>query len=217
MPRNFDFRSVAARGGYRTPRFWLQIAAGVLLVLNIAAAYLYVAPPGGSRRQLTQQHESLRRQIRGARLQTVHLQAVSNKVQLGSVEATQFQSQYFLPQRDAYEAVISEIERMANASGLQERDAVFSEDHIEGTDDLTLLNVTANYQGSYANLMHFLNEADKSPMLLMLDSVTAAPQQRTAQISTSIKFQAVVREPAPGAMPAGAPGGTPAGAPGGAR
>ena len=196
MPRNFDWRALAPSRSYRTPRFWLQVGAAVLLLMNVVAAYLYVAPPGGSRSQLAEQSESLRRQIRGARLQTVHLQAVSSKVQLGSVESTQFQSKYFLPLRDAYEAVISEIERMANASGLQERDAAYTEDPIEGTADLSLLNMTANYQGTYANLMRFLNEADKSPMLLMLDSVTAAPQQRTAQISTTIKFQAVVREPA---------------------
>jgi hypothetical protein len=58
------------------------------------------------------------------------------------------------------------------------------------------LNVTANYQGTNADLMKFLYEADHSPMLLILDALTAAPQQRNNQINTAIRFQAIVREPA---------------------
>ncbi len=67
-----------------------------------------------------------------------------------------------------------------------------------------MLNITANYQGSYDNLMHFLHEADRSPMLLILDNVQAAPQQKGGQINTSIRFQAVIRE-----NPSGTVGGQP--------
>ena len=84
---------------------------------------------------------------------------------------------------------------MAKASGIQERDAGLTEEPIEGTADLTLLNITANYEGSNANLMKFLYEADHSPMLLILDMLTASPQQRNNQINTTIRFQTIVREP----------------------
>ena len=87
---------------------------------------------------------------------------------------------------------------MAQGSGLRERDAVFAEEPIEGTADLTLLTNTANYEGSYDNLMRFLYEVDESPMLLMLDNLQAAPQQKGGQISTSIRFQTIVQE-GPGA------------------
>ncbi len=209
MPRNFDWRSIAARGTRRGPRFWLQGAAAVLLILNAVAVFMYLAPPGGSRRELEAQRDAIRRQIVGTRSQTVHLRAVSSKVQLGNRESSQFEGKYFLPQRQAYEAVISEIERMANASGLHERDAAYTEEPIEGTADLSLLNVTANYQGPYVSLTHFLNEADKSPMLLMLDTVTASPQQRTADISTTIRFQVVVRDSGAEISENGAAGGRP--------
>jgi hypothetical protein len=44
-----------------------------------------------------------------------------------------------------------------------------------------------------------LHEVDRSPMLLMLDTLQAAPQQHAGQLTTSIRFQAVVRdESAPG-------------------
>jgi hypothetical protein len=83
---------------------------------------------------------------------------------------------------------------MAKASGLQERDAVYNEEPIEGSDDLNLLNSTANYEGTYENLKTFLYLVDHSPMLIMLENITAAPQQKGNQINTSIRFQAVIRD-----------------------
>jgi hypothetical protein len=126
-------------------------------------------------------------------------------VQTGSGQAAQFSDKYFLPKRAAYVAVFEEIQRMAKASGIQERDAGWAEEPIEGTSDLTLLNITANYEGTNANLMKFLYEADRSPMLLILDALTAAPQQRNNQINTAIRFQAIVREPAANPTPGGQP------------
>jgi hypothetical protein len=177
----------------------LKIAVGVLAVLNGIALFLYFFPPGGSRAELTQEIAQLHSQIAAARLQTGRLETTASKVEAGSKESGSFEAKYFLPKREAYLAVYEEIQRMAKASELQERDGVWSEELIEGTADLSLLNMTANYEGSYASLMHFVYEADHSPMLLMLDALQAAPQQRSGQINASIRFQAIVREQAPNA------------------
>ncbi|HZQ55326.1 MAG TPA: hypothetical protein VFB14_24220 [Bryobacteraceae bacterium] len=204
MTRSFEWNSLRANGTSRGIGLWLKAIAGTLAVLNAAALFLYIFPPGGTRRQLAEESLQIRNRIAAARAQTVRLKTVSGKVQTGSAETSQFEGKYILPKRVAYEEVIAEIQRMAKAAGLQERDAVFTEEPIEGTADLSLLNITANYQGSYDNLMHFLHEADRSPMLLILDNVQAAPQQKGGQINTSIRFQAVIRE-----NPSGTVGGQP--------
>jgi hypothetical protein len=199
MLRNFDWmpRSNGARG----VRFWLQISAVVLACLNAVALFFYFDPPGGSRRQLSQQDLQIRNQIAGTRGKALKLKSVATKVELGSAESTDFESKYFLPKRVAYATVIAEIQRMARASNLQERDAVFTEEPVEGSADLSILSSTANYEGTYANLMRFLYEVDHSPMLLILENLQAAPQQTNGQIATSIRFQAIMREePAPPAV-----------------
>lgn len=195
MPRSFDWRSVTGNGEPRGARFWLKTAVATLAVLNAAALFLYLDPPGGSRAKLQAESQNVRMQVMGARAQARRLQTVSNKVQLGGVESSSFESKYFLPRRQAYSTVLAEIQRMAQVAGLQARDAVFSEEPIEGTDDLSLLNMTANYEGPYSTLTRFLYEADKSPMLLMLDAMTASPQQKAGLITTSIRFQAIIRDP----------------------
>jgi hypothetical protein len=196
MPRIFVWKSLAGIGEPRGPSFWLKAGVVSLALLNCIALYLYFDPPGGSRAELQAQNENVRMQVAAARAQARRLETVSSKVQTGGLEATDFESKYFLPRRQAYETVLAEIQRMAKIAGLQERDAVFSEEPIEGTDDLSLLNMTANYEGPYPSLTRFLYEADRSPMLLMLDSMAATPQQKAGLISTSIRFQAIIREPA---------------------
>ena len=191
MPKNSESLTSARRSG---TQFYLQVVAGVLAALNAVALFLYLAPPGGSREQLAQESSRLRGDIAATRTRMQRLKGVSEKVQLGSTESSNFESQLFLSKRVAYGAVISEIQRMAKASGLSERDGVYQEEPIEGSSDLSVLNITARYEGSYDNLLKFLYEADKSPMLLMLDTMRAAPQQRGGRIDTEIRFQTIIRE-----------------------
>lgn len=195
MPRNFS-ALFSGKGGVAPSevRRWLQIAVGVLVVLNLVAFYLYFFPPGGTRQELTRQSEQLRSEIVSAKAHATRLKTVSTKVQLGGNESSDFEGKYVLPKRMAYGAVIAEIQRMAKVSGLHERDAVYNEEPIEGSADLNLLNSTANYEGNYENLKKFLYEIDHSPMLIMLENITAAPQQKGNEINTSIRFQAVIRD-----------------------
>ncbi len=203
MRRSF---SLPLNGGLarRGPRLWLQVAGVVLTILNIALLFLLVDPPGGSRGDLTEQSQALSREMIQARSRSARVRNVAGKVQIGSTQSDNFEAKYFLPKRTAYEAVMAEIQRMAQASGIQERDAVFSEEPIEGSADLSVLNLTANYEGTYQNLMHFLYEGDKSPMLLMLDTLTASPQQHGNQINASIRFQTIIKDE-PAALAGGQP------------
>jgi hypothetical protein len=205
MPRSFDWSSLSG-GARRGARFWLLVLGAVLLAANGVALFLYLFPPGGSQAELADQRDQLRLQIRAARTTTTRLHNVSGKVETGSAQAAAFEAQHFLSERLAYAAIITEIQRMAKASGVEEREAVYSKEPIEGSDDLSLLNAGARFQGSYENLMRFLNEADKSPMLLMLDTVQATPQQKSGQIDAEIRFQAVIHDdPEFGAVAGGQP------------
>lgn len=195
MRKNFEWLTGGVNGQPRGVRLWLQVTGAALALLNGVALFLYLAPPGGSRETLIEQSRQVRNEIAAARARSVRLKTIAGKVEVGSTESSDFESKFFLPKRVAYENVIAEIQRMSAASGTKERDSVFTEEPIEGTADLSLLNITGNYEGTYDNLMRFLHEVDRSPMLLMLDTLQAAPQQHAGVLTTSIRFQAVLREP----------------------
>ena len=194
MPKNSDRMLFKQEGSPRGARFWLRTACAALALANGVALFFYVAPIGGSKRELQDESQAARNQILVTRTRTTKLSNVAAKVTLGNTESGDFEAKYFLPKRMAYVSVLTEIQRMAKASGLQERDAVYTEEPIEGTADLDILNCTANYEGTYDNLMHFLSEVDHSPMLVILENLQAAPQQKSGQINTSIRFQAVIQE-----------------------
>ncbi len=195
MPRNFEWLRPNANMQRQGVRYWLQVTGATLALLNAVALFLYLDPPGGTRRELVQESLQVRNEIAATRASAVRLKTVVAHVQVGNTQSSAFETIYFLPRRAAYQRVIGELQRMAQASGLQEGDRVYSEEPIEGTANLTLLNIAANnYQGTYENLMHFLHEVDKSPMLLMLDTLMASPQQTGGRINASLRFQAIIQE-----------------------
>ena len=194
MRRSFNWQSLKVSSTERTPRFWLQVTGLILLVLNGAALFFYLNPPGGSREELTRQSAQVRGEIAAARARENRLSTIAAKVELGSTECSAFEATYFLPKRQAYGSIVAAIQEMAKSSGLQERDSVYTEEPIEGTADLEVLNITGNYEGTYDTLLKFVNVVDHSPMLLMLEQLQAAPQQKGGLINASIRFQAIVRE-----------------------
>ncbi len=194
MRKNFENLGVGLKAAGNT-QVYLRMLAGLLAFFTIMALFFYLVPPGGSREEISEQIVQVRLQIAGMRVQNVRMRTTALKVEAGGGQASDFEAKYFLPKRLAYVTVVGEIQRLAKASGLQERDGVYTEEPIEGTADLSLLTASANFEGPYTNLMHFLNETDHSPMLLMLDALTAVPQSKSGEINATMRFQAIVREP----------------------
>jgi hypothetical protein len=65
---------------------------------------------------------------------------------------------------------------------------------IEGSDDLAMMIITGNYEGTYADLMEFINRLDRSSRLLIIESLNATPQQGGAGVLTvNMKLDAFVR------------------------
>jgi hypothetical protein len=194
MPRLSDFSLTRSGNG---PALWLRILLGTLVVLNVIALYLFISPPGGSHSDLVNQESSVRREIQTRRMASERLKTVSAKVELGGEQTKQFSDNYFLQQRTASATLVSELLRMSGAAGLQERERTYSREPIEGTDDLTLLTINANYQGSYAQLMSFMNQIDHSDKLLILDTLVASPLkegQDQSVLNIGTKLLAILKE-----------------------
>src|SRR6185437_8909026 len=90
MSRNFNF----SLSGIRGPGARLRVLAIVLAVLNAAAIYFYIAPPGGSRRDLHHREAEIRSDIGLHQLATQRLKSVSQKVELGGEQTDQFACEY---------------------------------------------------------------------------------------------------------------------------
>jgi type IV pilus assembly protein PilO len=114
-------------------------------------------------------------------------------VEVGRVEGDQFLDEYFLQTRSAYSALISELLAASAQANIQSKEHAYVTEPIEGSDSLSMMTITGNYEGTYADLMHFVNAIDRSQRLVVIESLNAAPQQGSPRLAFNMKLHAFVR------------------------
>ena len=176
------------------PRAVIRLGLGVLLAANLVAAYFVVRPIGGSAPELAQQALEMHSQIRQQQGMLDRSRVLVSKIERGRGEGDQFMGSYFLPRRPAYSTIMSELNDLASQSKITPRDSAWALEPVEGSDTLDMLQISANFEGSYPDLVHFVNLLDKSNRLLIIESLNATPQQTGGRLNVMLKLDTFVRE-----------------------
>jgi hypothetical protein len=196
MLRNFKGQGPGARGQFGELKFVLRVLVGVLLAANLIAAGILLFPPGGSAEDLERELASLQSQAATKRALVEKTRQNVSAVELGRAEGDQFLSQYFLGRRAAPETLLSQLGNAEAGSKIKEKGWSSTFEPIDGSDSLSMMSITATYEGEYGDLMHFVHEIDRSPSLVIIESLSAAPQTGTKILSISLKMDTFVREDA---------------------
>jgi Tfp pilus assembly protein PilO len=175
-------------------RTWVRGILGALLLANLIAAGLVLFPPGGSAEQLERERLTLESQLRAARARLDVTRAHASAVEKGRTEGDDFLKKYFLKNRTSFSTLLSELESAAKSTKLRPREHAYSPEPVEGSDSLGMISITAAYEGTYQDLMHFVYEIDRSPNLLIIQSLSAAPQANSDVLSISMKLNTFVRD-----------------------
>jgi type IV pilus assembly protein PilO len=181
----------------KDPRLVARVVLGVLLLANLIAAYAVIRPVGGSAEELDAQIAILRQQVQQRQASLKRLRALSTKIEHGRKEGDKFLDQYFLQRRTAFSTIVGDIDKSAKDSGIKPKGASYEVNPIEGSNNLSMMTITSAYEGTYHDLLEFVNRLDKSPRFLILDTLTVAPQQGGGSLNVSIKFNLFVREELP--------------------
>jgi Tfp pilus assembly protein PilO len=190
MPRS----SKSASGGSRDPRLLVRIVLGILVAANLAAAALVLFPPGGSAEDLQRKLASLQSQISSNQALLERTRQHLAAVEKGRNEGDRFLSGYFLASRTAYSTLLGELNEAADRSKIKPRESSYSVEPIEGSDSLNMLTITYNLDGAYRDVLSFVHELDRSPRLLIIESLSAVPQQGSNVLSVSMKLDTFVRD-----------------------
>jgi hypothetical protein len=177
----------------RDPKLVMRAILGALLAANLIAVGLLRFPPGGSADDLRRQMAVLQKQIaaKGVTLKQTREHAL--QVKQGRDEGDQFVHDYFLPLRSYSGILNSELQRDAIAAKIKPKPAQLNVQPIEGSDTLQMVSVTASYEGLYPDVLKFVHSIDQSPLLLIIESLNAVPQQGSNMLDVSIKMEAFVR------------------------
>ncbi len=186
MPRSFS--------GALGITLWWRVTLGVLLLATIGAAWIVAYPPGGSADELQRELAVLQAQTAARRTLLASTRQHVAAVELGRTEGDKFLNQYFLARRTAYSTLLSELVDAADRSKIKPKEHAYATEPIEGSDALSMMSISANYEGTYANLMHFVHEIDRSPRLLIIEALNAAPQQAGGTLNISMKIDTFVRD-----------------------
>jgi hypothetical protein len=190
MPRNFDLK-VRVPGN---PRAVIRVVLGVLAAANLVAAYFVIRPLGGSPQELRQQVVDLRTQIRQQQNTVDRTRLMAGKIEIGRGEGDKFMSRYFLPRRSAYSVVMAELNELAIQAKVTAKESANAIEPVDGSDTLDMMQITANYEATYGDLVRFVNLVDKSDRLLVMESLNATPQQGGNKLNVMIKLDTFVVE-----------------------
>lgn len=170
----------------------LRLGVGLLLAADLIAGYFVLRPIGGSPEELQQQATEMRAQIRQQQGSLDRMRSLAGKVEIGRGEGDKFMSKYFLQRRTAYSVLLSDLEQVANQAKVTQKETAYVIEPVEGSDTLEMMQIAANYEGTYADLIHFVNMVDKSNRLLIIESLNATPQQGGAKLNVMLKLDTFV-------------------------
>ncbi len=191
-----DMKSVRARlkTSGRDPRLVARIVLGMLVAANLIAAVIVLKPWAGSAEELDRQASSLRSELNRKQAQLQRLRNIVSKVESARGDGDTFMDGYLLSRRSVSSRLLLDLDGMARKAGIRQKEISFVFEPVEGSDTLSKATITGNYEGAYGNLIQFLNLVDRSPRLLIIESLAATPQPQGFALNTTMKFNAFVRE-----------------------
>jgi type IV pilus assembly protein PilO len=177
----------------RGPQTMVRGVLGALLAANLIAAGLVLFPPGGSAEDLERERITLDSQLRSSRARVDLTRLHASAVEKGRAEGDDFLNKYFLTSRTAFSTPLTQLEAAAKPTKMKPRDNAYALEPVEGSDTLSMMSITAAYEGTYQDLMHFVYELDRTPGMLIIESLSAAPQANSDTLTVSMKLNTFVR------------------------
>jgi hypothetical protein len=177
----------------RGPQTMVRGVLGALLAANLIAAGLVLFPPGGSAEDLERERITLDSQLRSSRARVDLTRLHASAVEKGRAEGDDFLNKYFLTSRTAFSTLLTQLEAAAKPTKMKPRDNAYALEPVEGSDTLSMMSITAAYEGTYQDLMHFVYELDRTPGMLIIESLSAAPQANSDTLTVSMKLNTFVR------------------------
>jgi len=186
--------------GWKEPRVLVRIGLGLLLVANLIAAGYAFNLFSPSPEILNQRLIAAQSQLQRDQARLVRSRSLSGNIGKGKGESETFLAKYFTNRRNTFSTILTEIRETAANAGMKTDEGTISLDPIKGTDDLSMMTLSINFEGSFAQLVKFVNLIDRSPRFIIIESMQAAPQPRGDVVNTNLKLHVFVREDANGAL-----------------
>ena len=193
--------ALGSPAAWKEPRVIVRIILGVLLVANIVAAGYAFNLFGSSPEALNQALVAAEARLQADQTRLTRSRVLTSNIGRGKAESDTFLANYFTSRRNTYSTIISEITETAKTAGMKTQEGTIAPlDPIEGSDDLSMMTISINFEGSFAQFVKFVNLLDRSPRFLIIESMQVAPQPKGDVLNTNLKLHVFVKEDPGGAL-----------------
>jgi len=199
MPRSFKpeifKRGLPDARALTEPKVAVRIGLGILLLANLIAAgfafHIFNESPEAVNSELVSAVAS--RAQEQARLLRSRL--LTANIDKGKTEGERFLASYMTTRRVTYSTIIGELTDTAKQAGMEKPGASISPlDPIQGTEDLDVMTISLNLEGTYPQLMKFVNLLDRSPRFLLIETLSVTPRAKSDVLSVNVKLNTFVKD-----------------------
>jgi Tfp pilus assembly protein PilO len=195
MRLNLKFLSLPTGATWKDPRVLVRIALGLLLAANLVAAGYALNVFGSSPEVLNQALVAAEARLQADQARVTRSRMLTSSIGRGKAESDTFFANYFTSRRNTYSTIIGEITETAKSAGMKTQEGTIAPlDPIEGSDDLSMMTVSINFEGNFAQFVKFVNLLDRSPRFLIIESMQVAPQPKGDVLNTNLKLHVFVKE-----------------------
>jgi Tfp pilus assembly protein PilO len=203
MPRSFSFKSLSLPVGsaaWKEPRVLIRIGLGLLLAANLVAAGYALNLFGSSPEVLNQTLAAAEARLQAEQTRLTRSRFLTSNIGRGKAESDTFLTSYLTNRRHTYSTIISEITETAKSAGMKTQEWTIAPlDPIEGSDDLSMMTISINFEGSFAQFVKFVNLLDRSARFLIIESMQVAPQPKGDVLNANLKLTVFIKDDSVGA------------------
>lgn len=182
-------------GNWKEPRAFMRLIMGVLLAANLVAAAFAFHLFGRSSDEVAQELSTAQTNLVQQRTKLNRTRQITGKVETARSQGDQFLASFMTPRRKTFSAIVAELQQAADAANLKLKEGTIAPlDPVKGSESLSMLTVTAAFEGTYANLVKFVNELDRSPRFVIIESLAATPLPTNNVLAITIKVNTFVRD-----------------------
>ncbi len=186
---------------FREPQVLVRAALGVLLLANLVAAVFAFHLIGDSPAEVNAQLTAIQNTMRSSQQHLNRSRTLTGNMNKSREEGNTFLASYLTSRKHTYSTIDGEINKLASDAGMKVGDLNYAiPDPIEGSTDLDTLIITGNFEGSYAQLVKFVNLLDRSPKFLLIEGMQVAPQPKGDALNVTIKLDMFVKDDNGGAQ-----------------
>jgi type IV pilus assembly protein PilO len=186
---------------WKEPRVLVRIGLGILLVANLVAATFAFNLFGSSPEALSAALNAANNQLHADQARLTRTRMLAGNIGKGKSEGDTFLASYFTTRRHTYSTILEEVRGIAMSAGMKSQEGTIAPlDPIEGSDDLSMMTVSENFEGTFPQLVKFVNLLDRSPRFLIIESMQVAPQPKGDILNVSLKLHIFIKDDTGGAL-----------------